>query len=150
MVNGITINGISEILYTTSLMRKMRFAFLILFIASILLWWFFEEINRIVHNWEYILPYPVSGLHYFLQASADFSTVVPAMLSAVFLTHRIMERQSRRWSVRYCKWIMRQGYIGGSVAIGIGSFVGLWLFSNETFPLVWIVPVLILEPIAYI
>ena len=59
------INGISEILYVTSLMRKMGFAFLILFIASIPLWWFFEGVNRIVRNWEYILPYPVSGLHYF-------------------------------------------------------------------------------------
>jgi hypothetical protein len=146
----ITVNGISEILYTTSLMRKMGFAFLLLFIASIPLWWFFEGVNRIVRNWEYILPYPVSGLHYFLQASMDFSTVVPAVLSAVFLTCRVMERQSRWWSIRHRKWVMHRGFIGGFIAIGIASFVGLWLFPNKAFPLVWIAPMLILEPIAYI
>src|SRR5207245_2719034 len=109
------INGISEILYATSLMRKMRFTFLILFIASIPLWWFFEWVNRIVHNWEYILPRPVSGFHYFFQASTDFSTVVPAVLSAVFLIYRFMERQSQWWFIRRRKWIVPPSCIGGSI-----------------------------------
>ena len=45
---------------------------------------------------------------------------------------------------------MHRGFIGGLIAIGIASFVGLWFFPNRAFPLVWIAPVLILEPIAYV
>ncbi len=30
------------------------------------------------------------------------------------------------------------------------SFAGLWAFPQETFPLVWVAPILFLEPVAYV
>src|SRR6266851_5781360 len=83
----LTINGIGEAAYRTSLIRVMRWYLLALFIASIPLWWFFEVVNGVVHNWEYILPHPISGLHYVIQASTNFATVLPAVLSTAFVAH---------------------------------------------------------------
>ena len=65
----LTVNGISNIAFQTSLLRVMRGCLLWLFAASVPLWWFFEAVNRLVRNWEYVLPHPTSGLHYVVQAS---------------------------------------------------------------------------------
>lgn len=98
----LTVNGAAEVFYRTSLVRVMRWHFLALFIASIPLWWVFEAVNRVVRNWEYILPHPISGLHYFVQASTDFTTVLPAVLSTAFLAYRLFNAIRRgRWSAQY-------------------------------------------------
>jgi hypothetical protein len=87
----LTLNGISDAAFQTSLLRVMRGGFLWLFVASVPLWWFFEAVNRLVRNWEYVFPHPISDLHYVVEASIDFSTVVPAVLSTAFLAYRILE-----------------------------------------------------------
>src|ERR1700674_2905331 len=46
----LTVNGLSETLYSDSIMKRMRFNFPTLFAASIPFWWFFELINQIVQN----------------------------------------------------------------------------------------------------
>jgi hypothetical protein len=145
----LAINGIAESAYRTSLIRVMRWHFLALFIASIPLWWFFEAVNRVVRNWEYILPHPISGVHYFVQASTDFATVLPAVLSTAFLAYRLLQCYTPRPVVGPI-WLVRPGHLTLCVLVGLCSFVGLWLFPRETFPLVWIAPILLLEPLAYV
>jgi hypothetical protein len=145
----LTVNGSAEVFYRTSLVRVMRWCFLILFVASIPLWWFFEAVNRAVDNWEYLLPHPISGLHYFMQASTNFATVLPAVLSTAFLAYRVLQRYAPRSGVGP-KWLVRPGHLTLCVLVGLFTFVGLWLFPHETFPLVWIAPILLLEPLAYV
>src|SRR6266700_3515525 len=107
----LTINGIGEAAYRTSLIRVMRWYFLALFIASIPLWWFFEVVNGVVHNWEYILPHPISGLHYVIQASTNFATVLPAVLSTAFVAH----------------WVLTDGrYLLPVSVMSATLFTGLW------------------------
>src|SRR5690349_17232082 len=71
-------NGASGLIVGSSLLSRLRWQFLSLFVASIPMWWFFEYMNSIVHNWHYIFAHPISTLHFNLQASINFSTVIPA------------------------------------------------------------------------
>lgn len=145
----LTVNGISEAAFHTSLLRIMRGRFWWLFAGSVPLWWFFEAVNRLVHNWEYVFRQPMSALHYVIVASIDFSTVVPAVLSAAFLACRILHHYApgygagRGWRVPTLRLIL-------SAVMGLAAFLGFWLAPHETFPLVWIAPILILEPLAYV
>src|SRR5690349_1397900 len=81
----LAVNGLSEVRYKASLLKLMGRSFLLLFLISIPLWWFFEGMNAIVQNWHYHLAHPISSTQYVLEASLDFSTVVPAVLSTSFL-----------------------------------------------------------------
>ena len=80
----LTLNGLAEIVAGISLLNRMRWSFGWLFAISAPFWWFFEGMNEIVHNWHYQSPHPISPLQYFIQASIDFSTVVPAMSELMF------------------------------------------------------------------
>jgi hypothetical protein len=142
----LAVNGLSEVRHKTSLLKIMGRSFLLLFLISIPLWWFFEGMNAIVQNWHYRLARPVSSLQYVLEASLDFSTVVPAVLSTSFLlleASRAFGPTSPRWQPH----VSERG-LAAAVLTGIGCFALLPLFPSETFPLVWIAPILILEPIA--
>ena len=143
----LTVNGLSEVLFKTSLLRLMGRSFLGLFAISIPLWWFFEGMNAIVQNWRYHFPRPISSAHYVIEASIDFSTVVPAVLSASFLSAAALQRFDAVWP-RWRPTVSEAG-LAAAVLCGIGCYALLPLFPNETFPLVWIAPCLILEPIAF-
>jgi hypothetical protein len=144
----LAINGVSEIHFQTSLLRIMKWQFSLLYAGSIPLWWFFELINRVVGNWEYVLPHPVSDLHYAIQASLNFGTVLPAVLSTAFVAHQLL--QGWELDATGSGWKIRRWHLIGMVTLGLISFLGLWWSPRETFPLVWIAPILILEPLAYV
>jgi hypothetical protein len=126
---------------------RMGWSFVLLFLLSIPLWWFFEGMNAIVRNWHYHLARPITSLHYFVQASVDFSIVIPAVLSTTFLLTTVFEGRSVTW-LRWRPKVTVPALVS-SVLVGVGCFALLPLLPNETFPLVWIAPILILEPIAY-
>jgi len=110
------------------------------------MWWFFERINEYVQNWHYEI-YPISDVHYVIQASIDFSTVIPAVLSTSFLLHQIL---LRRAVLPRCKPLaVRPLWIFLSASFGIMSFWLIRRFPHEAFPLVWIAPTLVIEPLAY-
>ena len=142
----LTLNGLGEIVAGTSLLTRMRWSFGWLFGISAPFWWFFEGMNEIVQNWHYHLPHSISSTQYFVQATIDFSTVVPAALSASFLSFTIV----RRFRVAVITHIrVKHSHLAILSLLGTLSFSLLALFPQETFPLVWIAPILILEPIAY-
>jgi len=145
----LTVNGISEAVFHTSLLRIMRGRLWWLFAGSVPLWWFFEAVNRLVHNWEYVFRQPISGLRYVIEASIDFSTVVPAVLSAAFLAYRVLQHYAPGYGAGR-GWRVSTLLLALSPIIGLASFLGFWLAPHETFPLVWIAPILILEPLAYV
>ena len=123
------VNGLSEVIAGTSLLRRMRWSFLWLFIASIPMWWFFEYMNSFVQNWHYLFAHPISLLHYDIQASVDFSTVVPAVLSTSDLVFQLLRRRPLN---------TRVVIPGTALAIAfVSTFVLFWLlnlFPSETFP----------------
>src|SRR3979411_190921 len=117
-----TINGLSQVLFKRSLLESMGWSFLLLFVISIPLWWFFEEMNAIVQNWHYHLAHPISAIHYFIQASVDFSTVVPAVLSASFFLAFVLQKFGRDWP----KW--RPDATAASLGGAGLSWVGCFFF----------------------
>jgi hypothetical protein len=142
----LTLNGVAEVTFGTSLLRRMRRSFAWLFVISIPFWWFFEGLNDIVDNWHYQFPHPVSSTRYVIEASIDFSTVVPAAMSAAFLAAQMFERLgiNPAFGIR----VTPPGLAISSL-LGLLSFSLLGLSPQETFPLVWIAPILIVEPVAY-
>jgi hypothetical protein len=143
----LAINGISEVLIHQSLLRRMGAPFLALFVFSVPMWWFFELLNSIVHNWHYIFAQPISDLRFAVQASIDFSTVIPAILSTGYLVHQLLLQHALLPDCTPVR--LRQSYRVVFLLIGIAGFCALALFPQETFPLVWIAPLLLLEPLAY-
>src|SRR3954451_18920051 len=77
----LTVNGISDAAFQTSLLRVMRGRFLWLFATSVPLWCFSEAVNRLIRNWKYVTPPLISDSHYVLRAWINFSTAPPAVLS---------------------------------------------------------------------
>src|SRR5207248_11402200 len=90
-----------------------------------------------------------SGLRYVIEASIDFSTVVPAVLSAAFLAYRVLQHYAPGYGAGR-GWRVSTLLLALSPIIGLASFLGFWLAPHETFPLVWIAPILILQPLAYV
>ncbi len=138
------VNALCEAIYGDSLFRRAGWRFLWLFVFSIPLWWAFEYINSIVQNWHYEYR-PISELRYFFQSSIDFSTVIPAVLSAAFLFYFFFK--DMRW--RSDQRTPSPALLILSIALGALSFAVMPLYPNEVFPLVWLAPLLILDPIAY-
>jgi len=141
----LTVNGLSETLFRTSLLSRMGWRFLALFAVSIPMWWFFEYMNSIVHNWHYLFAAPISSLHYEIQASIDFSTVIPAVLSASFVAFQFLRRER----LTQIQARIPQAALAAGFVLTFVLFAVLQLFPNETFPLVWIIPILFLEPLNY-
>jgi hypothetical protein len=143
----LTVNGLSQVLFKRSLLASMGPSFLLLFVISIPLWWFFEGMNAIVQNWQYHFPHPISATEFFIRASIDFSTVVPAILSTSFILAFVLQKVTRNrptWRPN-----VTASHLAASVLLGLGCYALLPLFPDETFPLVWIAPILILEPVAF-
>lgn len=142
----LTLNGLAGMIVGVSLLKRMHWSFCWLFIISTPFWWFFEGMNEIVHNWHYHFAHPISPLHHFIQASIDFSTVVPATMSASFFAFHIVKRFNLTRAM--CMQV-KPSYLVIFSLLGILSFSLLALFPEVTFPLVWIAPILIIESIAY-
>src|SRR5260221_12740425 len=71
-----------------SLLTRTRWRYVQLFLASSVFWWVFEGLNIPVQNWHYEIDQPYSPLAYFLIASLNFSTVLPAVMeTGEFLCH---------------------------------------------------------------
>lgn len=142
----LTVNGLSQIAFGKSLMTSMGRSFPLLFAISVPLWWFFEGMNAIVRNWHYEFAKPISGLEYFVRASIDFSTVVPAVLSTSYLVHLVLQR---RFSPPASRVAVSRLALAWAVLGGLACYALLPAFPDETFPLVWIAPILILEPLGF-
>ena len=70
-----------------SIFSRARWRVMQVFLISSIFWWAFEGLNIPVQNWHYILDQPYSPLAYFLIASINFSTVLPAVMeTAEFLS----------------------------------------------------------------
>jgi hypothetical protein len=126
-----------------SLMTDRPGFFLLLFPASAAFWWFFEYLNRFVQNWYYT-GVEFSPQAYFWYATLSFTTVLPAVLS------------TKEW-LQSANWI-KLGYgdihpieltnsrlaAGCILLLSAAGLVGIGVWPNYLFPLLWVSPLLIL------
>lgn len=118
--------------------------FLLLFPLSSAFWWFFEYLNRFVQNWYYMGLQEFTPLEYFIHATIPFSTVLPAVLGT---TEWLASYP--RLSAGLDKWrpirMANAKLIGWSVLVlGSGGLIGIGLWPNYLFPLVWVAPLLLI------
>jgi len=99
----LTLDGVVAWRTGSSLWRRGRDRFVLLFAMSVPFWWVFEWMNRYLQDWHYVTTQPYSWLQYHALASLAFSTVVPAVLEGAELLasfragHRLP--QLPRWHV---------------------------------------------------
>lgn len=126
------------------MMRDRPRYFLLLFPLSSAFWWFFEYLNRFVQNWYYMGVQEFTPLEYFIHATIPFSTVLPAVLGT---TEWLASYP--RLSAGLDKWrpirMVNAKLVGWSVLVlGSGGLIGIGLWPNYLFPLVWVAPLLLI------
>lgn len=138
----LSVNGLSELVHGDSLVRRMGWSFLLLFVLSIPLWWFFEYLNVFVQNWYYVFPSYWSPMEQIILKTISFSTVIPAVCSVSYFFHRFWKNESESYTARVSalKLIL-------ILAVGVFSFFLLFAYPKIFFPLLWIAPLLVLDPI---
>lgn len=130
----------------TSLLASSTWVFWGMFLASVPVWWAFEGINQFTHNWYYVGAEGYSALHYTLEASWNFSIVIPAVFETAEMvgTLDLVKRLRRGWALPVSRkvllWI---------IALGLLSLVTLAFWPRYTFFATWLSLFLLLDPINY-
>lgn len=127
----------------SSLLRRAPRHLLVLFPASSLTWWYFEFINRLVHNWWYEGAEVFTAGRYVFHATLCFSTVLPA----VFETRELL--MTLPWFQRSYRGARPMGLQPGFgnaliMALGVAGLVILGAVPEQTFFLTWVAPLLVL------
>src|SRR5579863_7082371 len=129
-----------------SLLTRARWHYPLLFLTSSLFWWAFETLNIPVQNWHYILDQPYSPLAYFLIASLNFSTVLPAVMETAELLSTFPPLHPRlpasSAGPQLPIWVLALVEL-----LGILCLILPWLYPRYFFGLIWLCLVLILDPI---
>jgi hypothetical protein len=137
----LVVNGLSWGRRGRCLMIHQPRFFLLLFPLSSFFWWFFEYLNRFVHNWIYIGP-GSSGWEYVLYATIPFSTVLPAVLSLrewLLFAPGIQRAYS---DFRSAPWALRRDVTTIILLAAAAGLVGIGIWPSYLFPLLWISPLL--------
>ena len=117
--------------------------FLKLFIASAVLWWVFEYLNRFVNNWIYEhASYAANPVEYILFATIAFSTVIPGVYSTKKFLDTLPGLQrffARGPVVRFPT--ARVFYIGLLLAVSLSFLLISW-YPKILYPILWIGPFL--------
>jgi hypothetical protein len=117
--------------------------FLSLFPLSAAFWWLFEYLNRFVQNWYYVGVAELTSLEYFFRATIPFSTVLPAVIGTAELLTSYPAISAGMDRVRSIgPHTMKQMSWGILILSSLG-LLGIGLWPNYLFPLVWVGPLLL-------
>jgi hypothetical protein len=128
----------------SSIWKRSRRDFALLFAASSPVWWLFEAFNWRTRNWEYLGSDQFSQFEYYLLCTLCFSTVMPAVF------------ETAEW-VRSFPWMNRLAsskpprtpgrrdfvFIGG----GMVMVVLIFAWPRFFYPFVWLSMFFILDPL---
>lgn len=120
-----------------------------LFPLSAFFWWFFEYLNQFTQNWYYT-GVSYGTLAYSMHATISFSTVLPA----VYTTRRWISQMEwfrkrfsglpslRGFTPAFVNWSM--------LLISSAGLIGVGLWPEELFSLLWLAPLLILTALQHL
>jgi hypothetical protein len=140
----LTIDGLVEMRTGTSLWRRSRARFVVLFLISVPFWWVFEVLNRFLENWHYNSPAHYSTVVYVALASLAFSTVVPAVLESAELINSF---HVGYWANRLPVLRLRPPVLVAFHLLGWVMIVLIVVIPRYAFPLAWLSVYFIIEPI---
>ncbi|MEV7597245.1 hypothetical protein AB0O91_07600 [Kitasatospora sp. NPDC089797] len=127
-----------------SLLDRGRAGFVLVFVLSVPFWWAFEWCNWRLHNWSYVHPVAQDRLSHVLLFSLCFSTVLPALFETAEL---LGSTRLFRGSWRGPRLPHTTALSWAVTVLGLLALVLMLLFPRQLFPLVWVFPVLVLDPV---
>jgi hypothetical protein len=130
-----------------SLIVSDRPVFLAMLPLSALLWYGFEALNGVVHNWQYEHPADVPEWWARIWVSIFFSTVIPAIWLTAAWVHGWPALQ-RLTGLRTFEVSRRA--LGTWMGLGVVSFLLAILWPRHCFPLIWGFLVMLLDPLNYL
>jgi hypothetical protein len=119
--------------------------FAALFLLSAPIWWVFESGNNFTLNWHYLIARDYPALQIILEASIDFSTVIPAVFETtmLILTFDFVKRLQLPSTCihvsRSTLWFLM--YIGASM------YLAIIFFPQFAFPFLWLWAFFLIEPL---
>lgn len=140
----LTVDGIVFLRKGTSLLTRSWRRYLALFLISAPIWWLFEAINLRTQNWSYLGVEYFSRLGYFLLASLDFSTVIPAVFGTAELvsTFNFVRQMKPGLVISDRSRTVTSFFVAGWVMLAL-----MLIWPRYFFPFVWISVYFITEPI---
>ncbi len=141
---ALTVDGLVYMRKGTSLLTRSWRRYVGLFLVSAPAWWLFEAINLRTQNWSYQGVDNFSSLAYFLLATLNFSTVIPAVFGMAELTGTFNFIQRMR------PWLVVRDNRRTTLAFFAAGWLMLALllaWPLYFFPFVWISVYFITEPV---
>ncbi|MEX0994756.1 MAG: hypothetical protein WD599_04455 [Balneolaceae bacterium] len=136
----VTLNALAEWISGRSVLTRYPLYFTLLFPVSSVFWWLFEYLNRFVNNWHYVAVDELGGWQYFWEATLPFSTVLPAVMSALYLLLRLPVFKQEYQNFPSLPWLTSPRLwtlLGGVAILGL---IGIGWSPDVMFPLLWIAP----------
>lgn len=124
----------------SSLLTGARRHAVLLFVLSAPVWWLFEWINLRTQNWIYLGREQFSALSYFCFATLNFSTVIPAVFETAEWTGMLRRIETLPAGPR----LAADHRLAAAGALMLAL---LLLFPAVFYPLVWMFPLCLLEPL---
>ncbi|MBN1272086.1 MAG: hypothetical protein JXB26_07410 [Candidatus Aminicenantes bacterium] len=141
---GLTVDALVKVRKGTSLLTRSPVAYIGLFFVSAPAWWLFELLNRRSQNWIYLGIDNFTGFEYFLFATLNFSTVIPAVFGTAELVGTIPFIRKIKKGLKILSYPKNPAFffITGWVMLCL-----LLLRPRYFFPFMWLSVFFILDPI---
>jgi hypothetical protein len=127
-----------------SMMTDRPRYFLGLFPLSAAFWWFFEYLNRFVQNWYYVGIETFGPAEYILYATLPFSTVLPAVLGTKEWLETFPRLTAALTKFRPLRIAHPTALSAVVLATASAGLMGVGVWPNYLYPLLWIAPLLIM------
>lgn len=141
---SLLVDGLVYFRKGSSLLSRSWFRYAGLFLISAPAWWLFEAINLRTQNWSYRGLESLTPIEYFLLASLNFSTVIPAVFGSAELISSLPFIQ------RLKPWLVIRDDVRTTTAFfisGLAMLVLLLAWPVYFFPFVWLSVYFITEPV---
>jgi hypothetical protein len=130
-----------------SLLFQRPRTLVLLFVISALFWWYFEFLNRFVHNWAYAGLGEFGALQYFFFGTLSFSTVLPAVVGTRDLLatfHRLSAGLADFQPIRLPRPCSAASVVLVVAAIALAN---MSRYPQWLYPLLWVAPLLVLSSV---
>jgi hypothetical protein len=139
---SLTIDALVLFRTGTSLLTRSWRRYIGLFLVSSPVWWLFELVNGHLHNWQYLGAEQFSTFMFWMWATLNFSTVIPAVLGSSELLRSFLKKPINGPIIRPSKSITLAFFASGWVMLAL-----MVIWPQIFFPFAWISFFFILEPV---
>lgn len=141
----LTVNALTYRRTGHCIMRDRPGCFLALFPVSAAFWWYFEYLNRYVRNWHYAGVGALEPLEYLVQATLPFATVLPAVLGTSEWLASFSRLDAAFVGLPRMRLPAARILAPSGLALGCFGLLGVGLWPQYLYPVVWMAPVLVLS-----